>query len=281
MLRKALIILTSVFLISGIAVWSIVVEQGGEKFLTVAFLDVGQGDAIFIESPTGKQVLVDGGPNSKVLHEVGKLMPWYDRTIDMIVITNPDKDHIAGFINVLKRYEVDYVMEPGTKNETETHKLLQKMIVEDGLEKILARRGQKVDLGAGVSLAVLFPDRDVSALKSNDGSIVMRLVYGETEVLLTGDATSGVEKQILIYDENIQSDVLKVGHHGSKTSTDESFVSAVNPQYAVISSGKGNRYGHPNQEVLSTLGKFDLKILRTDELGTIVMKSDGKVFTYE
>lgn len=279
MFKKILVSLILLLALASLAVWSVVYEEGGEKLLTVAFLDVGQGDAIFIESPSGAQVLVDAGPNSKVLGELGKIMPWYDKTIDMLVITNPDKDHIAGFIDVLKRYEVSYVIEPGTKNETETHELLQEMIEEKGLEKITARRGMKFDLGEGVYLRVLFPDRDVSEQSSNDGSIVIQLVYGETEVMLTGDATSGVENQILSYsDTELQSDILKVGHHGSKTSTDKSFVSALDPMYAVISSGEGNRYGHPSEQVMDVLEHYELEILRTDTHGTVVFTSDGKEF---
>lgn len=278
MLRKIIFSLICVSLVSSFAAGHILYTEKQRKELTVAFLDIGQGDAIFIEAPNGNQILVDGGPSAKVLHEIGKIMPWYDKTIDMIVITNPDKDHIAGFVDVLKRYVVMYALEPGTQNKTPTHEAVQELIKEKGVQKLTARRGMNIDLGDGVVLSVLFPDKDVSDLKTNDGSIVMRLTYDETEGMLTGDATSAVERHILSYDENIQSDIIKVGHHGSKTSTDGNCVKALRPQYAVISCGQGNRYGHPNEETLVTLGKFPLKVLRTDQEGTIIMKSDGKQF---
>src|SRR3989344_6022018 len=165
------------------------VFAAGEREFTVAFLDVGQGDAIFIESPSGAQVLVDGGPNAKVLSELGELMPLYDRTIDLLILTNPDQDHFAGFLDVLQQYEVKIVMEPGTVGKSKLYPEFQKAVTGEGAARVLARRGQVVDLGGGAYLNILFPDRDVSTEAPNDGSIVMQLVYGETEIMLTGDAT--------------------------------------------------------------------------------------------
>ena len=272
------------------AIWHAVYLESARHELTVAFLDIGQGDAIFIEAPNGNQILVDGGPDAKVLHELGAVMPWYDKSLDMIVITNPDKDHIAGFIDILKRFDVGSVLEPGTQSKTLTHTTLQELIKEKEIPKTLARRGMKIILddtpGREVILTVLFPDRDVSMETTNDGSIVARLTYGETEVMLTGDAPIGVENHLLSITDSstpqflrLESDILKAGHHGSKTSSSEEFVKMVNPQYAVISCGKENKYGHPNDETLATLAKFPLKLFRTDQLGTIIMKSDGKKFT--
>ncbi len=251
-------------------------ERGGE--LTVAFLDVGQGDSIFIEAPSGNQVLVDGGPNAKVLQELGKVMPLYDRTIDLLIVTNPDQDHFAGFLDVLKQYEVATVMEPGTVGKSHMYPEFEKAVMEEGATRVLARRGQIVNLGDGAYLKVLFPDRDVSTETPNNGSIVMQLVYGDTEILLTGDSTTKVEQQLFLKNSvELKSDVLKVGHHGSRTSTGSAFVAAVAPEYAVISDGKDNRYGHPHKETLDTLSKFGVKVFRTDEDGTIIMHSDGKI----
>ena len=312
-MKKITLATIVLLLAANMAVWHAVYTENQRKELTVAFLDIGQGDAIFIEAPNGNQIIVDGGPNSKILHELGKLMPWYDKTIDMIVVTNPDKDHVAGFTDILKRYKVSYLIESGTQNKSLIHNTVQELAREKGVEKVTARRGMEIFLDEEsdnqVVLTVLFPDKDVSKEKPNDGSIVMRLKYGETEVMLMGDAPISVEKHILSFteaklgarsdiaatgpkesnarsgqellDTELESDILKIGHHGSKTSTSEEFVRAVNPSYAVISSGKENKYGHPHEETLVTLAKFSqfpLKILRTDEAGTIVMKSDGKNF---
>ncbi len=301
-MKKVLLSIAVGLLVANVAVrYTIFTEREkvSSQELTVAFLDIGQGDAIFIEAPNGNQVIVDGGPNAKILPELGALMPWYDKSIDMIIITNPDKDHIAGFVDVLKRYDVSYLVESGTENKSLVNNEVHELADSEEVEKIIARRGIEIvlDPSAGVVLTVLFPDRDVSKEKTNDGSIIMRLTYGETEVLLTGDAPSTVEKHLLSIQDslqgtasttvslspnlNLESDILKVGHHGSKTSTAPEFVKAVAPQFAVISSGKENKYGHPTEEVLGILGSFPLEVLRTDQLGTIVMKSNGKKFWRE
>ena len=165
--------------------------------LTFVMMNVGQGDALFIESPTGTQIIVDGGPGKNILKELPKFMPFWDRSIDAVVITNPDKDHISGFTDILKLYKVDTVFEPGTMNDSSTYKNLEKEIKNQDIPNILAKKGMIIDIGGGAYLEVLFPDRDVSMREVNDGSIVMRLIYGETSIMLTGDATLKTEKIIL------------------------------------------------------------------------------------
>lgn len=252
--------------------------------LTFAMLNIGQGDALFIESPTGTQLLFDAGPPRKILSELTKVMPSYDKTIDAIVITNPDQDHIGGFQDVLKTYKVSQVFEPGTFNESRTYQNLETEIKNKNITKILAKQGMRLDIGGGAYVDVLFPDRDVSEWTSNDGSIIARLVYGETSVMLTGDATFETERIVdsEYAPQDLQSDVLKVGHHGSRTSTSDEFVKEVHPKHAVISDGKDNKYGHPHQEVLDLLTQYGVEVFRTDLLGTIIMKSDGikEIFSF-
>jgi competence protein ComEC len=253
--------------------------ESRDNLLTVAFLDIGQGDSIYIEAPNGNQVIFDGGPNGKLLAELGKILPFYDRSIDMLVVTNPDKDHYGGFIDLLRSYRVDKVLEPGTKSSTETYRMLKASIKAHNIPNILARRGMKIILDDDpyIHIDVLFPDRDVSGMKTNPGSIVAKLVYGNTSVMLTGDSPQEIESYLTAIDgKNLRSDVLKVGHHGSRTSTGVAFLGFVAPTYAVISDGKGNTYGHPHKETLDNLAKFNVKVLRTDELGTVLMKSDGE-----
>ncbi len=266
-----------------IYVWYLEDRKG---VLTVAFLNIGQGDSIFIESPSGNQMLVDGGPGKSVLRELGAVMPFYDRTIDAIIATHPDADHVTGLIDVLDNYEVGLALEPGVEGTTETYKTLEeKIAIEPGLTKILARRGMVVDLGGGVKLQILFPDRDVSGWETNDASIVARLVYGQNEFLFTADSPQKMEKYLISIQPQgdalgkLESDVLKPGHHGSKTSTAPEYVAAVKPQYAVISAGLNNKYGHPHQITLDTLEKAGVKILRTDTDGRIVFQSDGTNLT--
>lgn len=246
--------------------------------MTVAFLNVGQGDSIFIESPTGVQVIVDGGPAKNLMKEIPHVLPFYDRHIDMIVVTNPDKDHYEGFIGFLKKYSVDVVLEPGTTNPSDTYATLESEIKNRNIPKVIALRGQVVDLGGGAYLEIIFPDRDISGLGANDGSLVMRLVYGDTSVMLQGDSTAKIEEYLVTLGGNLDSNILKTGHHGSKTSTTESYVEAVSPEWAIISAGNGNSYGHPHQETLDTLNKEKVKILGTYDLGRIVFESDGKEF---
>lgn len=246
------------------------------KVLIFAMLDVGQGDALFIESPTGAQVLFDGGPARKILGPLQKVMSPFDRTIDAIVITNPDADHIGGLTDVLKNYKVNYVFEPGTQNSSKTFQNLKTEIQNKKIPVILVRKGMRIDMGGGTVIDILFPDRDVSSWSTNDGSIMARLSHGMTSIMLTGDSTSKTEKIILenYTPEEIKSRILKVGHHGSRSSTSASFVKAVAPTYALISNGKENNYGHPHKDTLNTLTQFGVKIFRTDLLGDIVVRCD-------
>lgn len=256
----------------------VVFREDRKGIMTVAFLNVGQGDSIFIESPTGVQVIVDGGPAKNLMKEIPHVLPFYDRHIDMIVVTNPDKDHYEGFIGFLKKYSVDVVLEPGTTNPSDTYATLESEIKNRNIPKVIALRGQVVDLGGGAYLEIIFPDRDISGLGANDGSLVMRLVYGDTSVMLQGDSTAKIEEYLVTLGGNLDSNILKTGHHGSKTSTTESYVEAVSPEWAIISAGNGNSYGHPHQETLDTLNKEKVKILGTYDLGRIVFESDGKEF---
>jgi len=248
--------------------------QDSQKGFTFAMLDVGQGDALFIESPTGTQILVDGGPPKKILNQLSQVMSPFDRSIDAFIITNPDADHISGFLDVLKIYKVGKMFEPGTLTDSKVYQNLKDEIKKNNIPNILAKRGMKLDLGGGVFIDILFPDRNVLAWSTNDGSIVARLSYGNISVILTGDATIKTEKIILAENSvtQLNSDILKVGHHGSRTSTSPEFVKAVSPTYAFISDGEDNKYGHPHQDTLDTLTQFGVKIFRTDLLGAIIMK---------
>jgi competence protein ComEC len=252
--------------------------QNSHRGLTFAMLDVGQGDALFIESPTGTQVLVDGGPPRTIMKRLSRMMPFFDKKIDAIIITNPDADHIGGFADVLKVYKVGQMFEPGTFNDSKTYQNLKNQVASKKITENIARRGMQIDIGGGAVIDILFPDRDVSSWTTNDGSVVARLSYGKISVMLEGDATAETERIILEENlkEKLKSQVLKVAHHGSHTSTSPLFVEAVAPLYALISDGKNNKYGHPHEDTLSTLSAFGTEIFRTDLFGSIIMKSDGE-----
>ncbi len=260
---------------------SVILHENRHGMLTFAVLDIGQGDSLFIESPTGTQVIVDGGPGNNLMKEISTVVPWYDRHIDMIVVTNPDADHYSGFIPLMNKYSVDVDLESGTNNPFELYGVLEKEIADKGIPKILARRGQIIDLGGGAHLDIIFPDRDVSGLSSNDGSIVMKLVYGETSVMLQGDSTAKIEDYLLTNTSTstLKSTILKAGHHGSKTSNTLEYVTAVSPEWSVISSGANNSYGHPHTETLETMDKLKIPTYDTCNNGTLIFKSDGKTFT--
>ena len=296
-----ILILLLLFCIAFFSIYSYLKEDR-EGVLTVAFLNVGQGDAIFIEAPSGNQMLIDGGPGKSVLRELSAVMPFYDRSIDVVLATHADQDHVGGLPDVLQRYKVDYFFETGNPGPSSSFEELEKMVSERELggeiEKVLARRGMIISLGGGAILEILFPDRDPSGMETNMSSIVTRLIYGESEFLLTGDSPKQIE-QYLVSLENqnqrsplrslsasqqrgplilplvLESDVLKAGHHGSKTSTSPEFVEAISPKYAVISAGLNNRYGHPMPEVLEILKNAGVQVLRTDQQGRIIFKSDG------
>lgn len=263
-------------IVVAVFVWYAVLSETNDC-LIVAFLDVGQGDSIFIQAPNGNQILIDGGQNKAVLRELSKIMPFYDRSIDVVIQTHPDADHIGGLIEVLKRYNVDLVIESGVESDTSIYKTIRGIVDKKEIENILARRGMRIKIDDGAYIDILFPDRKVAGLDPNDASVVTRLVYGGSSFLLTGDSPKKIEKYLVYLDEEVLDvDVLKIGHHGSKTSTSEILLGYASPEFAIISSGGNNKYGHPHKEVTDLLEKFEIEILRTDELGTIVLESDGE-----
>jgi competence protein ComEC len=278
-------ILLVLLCISAFYIWfSVYTIQGKSKELKVAFLDVGQGDAIYVEAPNGRQMLIDGGPGPIVLSKLAEVMPFADRSIDMLVVTNPDADHMAGLVDVLERYTVGQIFEPGTTKDTSIYQRLEAQIKSHAVKKTIAHRGMHIvlDRDKNIYFDILFPDRDVSSWSSNDGSIVGKLVYGTSSFLLMGDATKYTE---LLVSRNetlstLRADVLKLGHHGSSTSSSELWVKKVQPQIAIISAGKNNRYGHPHQDVTKRLSALHIPYVGTYQKGTIIFKTDGTTLSY-
>jgi competence protein ComEC len=252
------------------------VRSAGTGKLVVAFLDIGQGDALYIKSPSGRQAVIDGGPSNALLKRLREVMPPFDRSIDLVIATHPDKDHIAGLPALFDRYTIGSYGESGVRSSSTYDLALAERVRREGLRPLLPKRGDVFDLGSGVSLTILFPDRDVSGVETNTSSIVALLSYGKTRMLLMGDAPLQVERYLVALDPKaLESDVLKVGHHGSKTSTVGELLEAVSPRYAVISAAKDNSYGHPHAEVVARLRAASSTILSTAERGTIMIESDG------
>ena len=255
-------------------VWIAALREERHGLLTVSFLDVGQGDAVFIESPTGRQVLIDGGRGSAVLRKLSTVMPWYDRTLDLVVGTHADMDHIGGLIELLPRYRVAEALVPSTEGDSSAWRTyLGELLNEEktGAQVLVAERGEMFDLGGGVYLEVLFPDRSLLNIETNTGCIVTRLVYGATSFMLPCDSPQVIEKYLVLLDGNkLKSDVLKAGHHGSKTSSSPIFVGIVNPAWVVYSRGCDNTYGHPSAETVATFARFKIPTLDTCTEGTIM-----------
>jgi competence protein ComEC len=265
-------------LVANLMVWVAVYDKRPGSVMSVYFLDVGQGDAILIDSPSHGRVLIDGGRNRKVLSELGNVLPFSDRRIDIVLATHPDADHIGGLPEVVSRYKVGLFLEPSVNAKNSINNVLHERLSAYGVESITARRGMVINFGDGAKLTILFPDQDVTRWDPNDASIVARLTYGDHSFLLTGDATLRTENILLNLDTStLVVDVLKVGHHGSRTSTSLAFVQVVMPDYAIISAGKDNSYGHPHKDVLNNLAQVGARVLSTAESGTITLRTDGRV----
>ncbi|MBN2098897.1 MAG: DNA internalization-related competence protein ComEC/Rec2 [Dehalococcoidia bacterium] len=247
--------------------------------LTVSVLDVGQGDSILIKTPAGQQILIDGGPSpDTVCQQLGKRMPFWDKSLDMLVLTHSDDDHLVGLMGVLRRYKVSHVLESGY-GEGPIYREWLTGVEEKEISWSIARAGQEIDLGEGIVLQVIYPHEDLlegTDSKPNSNSVVLRLVWNEISFLLTGDADDAAEQEMLYGGvlRGLDCTVLKVGHHGSKYSTTPEFLDAVDPQVAVISVGEGNTFGHPSDELLARLN--GVEVYRTDECGTITFSTDGK-----
>lgn len=247
--------------------------------LEVIFFDIGQGDAIFIKTPKSHQILIDGGPPSAILEKLAKEMTFWDRTIDLIILTHPEHDHLAGLIEVLKRYKIENVLWTGVVKDTAEYQEWKKVIEKEKAQTFIARVGQKI-IASRTILAILYPLENLEGQEvknSNDTSIVSKLIFGQNSFLFTGDISQSVEKE-LIGRNSLKSTILKVAHHGSKYSNSEDFLKKVSPELAIIQVGQ-NAYGLPSQETLKRLENFGIKSLRTDKNGDIKIISDGKDLT--
>lgn len=280
--RQILTIFTLLFLFCAV-VWSQAYISSPVKesdILKVSFLDIGQGDSIYIEAPNGKQMIIDGGPNQSILRALPEVMSYGDKTIDVIVVTNPDLDHYSGFLALLDSHKIGAVLEAGTSSDTSMYKELEDKIKNENIPHIIAKKGDRVvlDENRNIYFEILFPDRDVSKWSSNDGSLVGRLVYDDTSVLFTGDGTKLTEGIVVSGSDLSGTDILKVGHHGSSTSTGVSLLEEARPKLAIISAGLNNRYDHPKKDVTDRLTNFNIPYLVTMYEGTINCQSDGLEF---
>lgn len=266
--KKAIIWVIIWVLVFVLVIAPVLVKELGKPELEVIVFDVGQGDSIFIQTKDNFQVLIDGGPNSVVLEKLGHQMPFYDRTIELMVLTHPDRDHLFGLLDVLKRYNVKNILWTGVVKDTGEWREWEKLIEQEGANIIIAQAGQKINLGKpNLYLLVLHPFESLLGREvkdSNDTSVVAKLVSKYKSFLFVGDLSSKEENELT----DVDVDVFKVAHHGSKNSTSEEFLQLVTPDTAVISVGE-NSYGHPAEEVLQRLEQFGIQVLITKEVGDV------------
>lgn len=278
--KKYFLFVAGFLLVLNVFVWKEVFVLASSNKLEVDFFNVGQGDSAFIKTPENHQILIDGGPDSAVLEKLSENMPFWDKSIDLIILTHPEADHMQGIFNVFQAYKSDYILWSGVKKSAPEYgawiSALEKQ-KKMGAKIIIAKMGQEIKAG-NVLIDTLFPLENVEGRdmkdSSNDTGVVSKVIFGKNSFLFTGDISNKAEKNIVNYGENILSDVLKVAHHGSKYSTSDLFLGNVKPKIAVISVGK-NSYGHPTSETLQRLENFGIKIFRTDINGDIKIVSDG------
>ena len=276
-ISKIKIYFLTLLILANVMIFYAVFSENRNGILKVSFLDVGQGDSALIQSPSGNTFLIDGGPDKNVLKALGRELPFYDKRIDAVLATHPDSDHIGGIPELMKNYSVGEYVSNGATSNTGIFQELKNEIADKNIKMEVARDGEIFDLGGGVYLKILYPDSDPKGKDTNKYSIVAKLYYGDSTFMFTGDAPTDVENYLAKTDgKDLKSDVLKVAHHGSKNSLSPDFLSAVAPEYSVISAGLNNRYGHPNKEILDFLNSINSKILITFNLGDIVFESDGE-----
>lgn len=290
MTKYFFLFLSLLFFLGGLFFYQNQRFNDGKLHLVVC--DVGQGDAILIRTPKGSDILIDGGPDDSVLDCLSDHMPFWDREIEIMILTHPHADHLTGLISVLKRYKVIHYFTENVKNDTLVYKRLQDSLADNSLTAKFSFSGDRIDFADKTSLLTVWPERnwfedqtlqdnqtllkDNSSLDVNGFSLITLLSYGNFRALLTGDAGVLVEDKIANVVGKI--DVLKVPHHGSKTGISDYFLSETTPDLGIISVGEKNRYGHPAKTILDLLTKYNVKILRTDKNGEVEVVSDGKSF---
>ena len=268
-------------LIAAILVWAVALTSPDDK-LHVTFLDVGQGDAILIQAPSGKDILIDGGPDfQKINLELSEKLPFWDRTIDLVVCTQPQADHITGLVEVIQRYKVKQVLEPGLSYNSSIYQEWLNVVENKRIEHNIARAGQEIDLGSGIKMEVLNPPEGLFEETSHDvdnNGVVLRLTWGKFSFLFTADIREEAEFNLIGQRANLKSTVLKIAHHGSSTSTSQQFLAAVDPEVTVICVGADNPFGHPSPDVMERLidRLGEDNVYRTDKDGTIEFITDGE-----
>lgn len=273
--RIGLVVVCIFLITANVFVWTSLV-QAGEKNLVIKVYSVGQGDSIFIRTPDNYKILVDGGPNNSVVDYLNKDLELNDRSLDLLVLTHPQADHMFGLIETIKKYKVKKIITSDVGNKTALYKLWIDTLKNNHLNLEFVYAGESITLSDQVKLKIVWPEDPKPLVADlNAASVVIKLSYGNFDMLLTGDADIPVQP----YNSTIgHVEVLKVPHHGSKTGLREDFAEELSPDVSVISVGVKNRYGHPNLASLELLNKTSKKVLRTDQNGTVTFVSNGQTW---
>lgn len=245
---------------------------------TVHFFDVGQGDAALIVGPRGEQIVVDGGPNLSLLEHLQHTMPFYDRDIDLLVLSHPHQDHLFAFPELMKRYRVKNILITGMDFGLPKYREMLDLAATQKVGIILANPDRDIAFGDGLTLDVLWPKENLLGRTgdANNTSVAFRLLYGNDSVLFTGDMEEPEEREMLAAGIDVSADILKVAHHGSRTSSSTGFLLAVKPSLGVVSVGSGNTYNLPNTDVLDRLKQFGITTHLTSLSGSLTVSLDGK-----
>jgi len=268
-------------LVVAILLWAAVLTAPDDR-LHVSFLDVGQGDAILIQTPGGQSILIDGGPDpQRIVLALSEKLPFWDRTIDLVVCTQPQADHVTGLVEVLRRYDVKQVLDPGVPYDSSVYREWLRLMEEQEIEYNIARAGQSIDLGEGIAIEILNPPQQFfqgTSCDVDNNGVVLKLTWNRISFLFTADIRPEAEFELIVQRVDLRSTVLKVAHHGSMTSTIPQFLAAVDPEAAVISVGAANRFGHPSPDVVQRLIQRvgEDNVYRTDRHGTIEFITDGE-----
>jgi competence protein ComEC len=247
-------------------------EKMPDDNLHIVMMDVGQGEAMLIRTPSNQHILIDGGPDYSILERLGEELSFFKRDIDLVILTHPDSDHSTGLSRVLDRYKVKNILMTGVVKDNPRYDSFLNEVYESGARVIFAQSNNDIDLGGGAMLDIIWPIENMFGYEDqnpNNTSIVAKLLWRSHEILFTGDIEKETEKKILMQPVDISANILKVPHHGSKTSSSTGFIVAVNPDLALVSAGKNNRFGHPAKEIVSRYQNLDTEVRSTSEEGRI------------
>ena len=284
MKKKIIIALISLLALTSLILAAFCYFDNPDKILKVNFLDIGQGSAVLIQTPYKQNILIDGGDvDAKILRQLPKFMPFYDRRIDLMILTHPHDDHVGGLVKVLQKYQVQKIVYTGVDYDTPAYQEFLQVSQSRRTPLIVIDRPQNIILGPDLNLDILYPFESLVGRQIenwNNTSIVAKLTYQYNRFLFTGDIENEVETELIAKNIDVASDVMLAAHHGSDTSNTQEFLDLVKPIFAVIQSGVDNEFGHPSLRVLRRLEKLGIIYFRNDLDGWVQFLSDGKKLTY-